>query len=208
MCGFAGFYGQGENRNEILGEMLETIIHRGPDSEGRYLDEKVALGFRRLSIVDLSEHGNQPMFNEDESLVLTFNGEIYNYKELLLELLAAGHTFHSHTDSEVLLHGYEEWGTELVTKLRGMFAFVIWDKKKEQLFGARDMFGIKPFYYSKMENVFLFGSEIKSLMKHFLKMCSAFLRRIILFMMEKNAKRSAIIVLTFRQTVPGVIHRC
>ena len=108
MCGFAGFYGQGENRNEILGEMLETIIHRGPDSEGRYLDEKVALGFRRLSIVDLSEHGNQPMFNEDESLVLTFNGEIYNYKELLLELLAAGHTFHSHTDSEVLLHGYEE----------------------------------------------------------------------------------------------------
>ena len=166
MCGFAGFYGQGENRNEILGEMLETIIHRGPDSEGRYLDEKVALGFRRLSIVDLSEHGNQPMFNEDESLVLTFNGEIYNYKELLLELLAAGHTFHSHTDSEVLLHGYEEWGTELVTKLRGMFAFVIWDKKKEQLFGARDMFGIKPFYYSKMENVFLFGSEIKSLLMH------------------------------------------
>ena len=166
MCGFAGFYGQGENRNKILGEMLETIIHRGPDSEGRYLDEKVALGFRRLSIVDLSEHGNQPMFNEDESLVLTFNGEIYNYKELLLELLAAGHTFHSHTDSEVLLHGYEEWGTELVTKLRGMFAFVIWDKKKEQLFGARDMFGIKPFYYSKMENVFLFGSEIKSLLMH------------------------------------------
>lgn len=104
----------------------------------------------------------QPMFNEDESLVLTFNGEIYNYKELLLELLAAGHTFHSHTDSEVLLHGYEEWGTELVTKLRGMFAFVIWDKKKEQLFGARDMFGIKPFYYSKMEKCFpvRFGDQV------------------------------------------------
>lgn len=167
MCGFAGFYGRQEQDNtKILENMLKTIIHRGPDSEGKYLDEKVALGHRRLSIVDLSEHGDQPMFNEDHSMVLVYNGEIYNYQELLEELIAAGHIFSSHTDSEVILHGYEEWGCKLTEKLRGMFAFVIWDKKKNQLFGARDIFGIKPFYYSKMKNTFLFGSEIKSLLEH------------------------------------------
>lgn len=108
MCGFAGFYGQEKEKEEILQNMLRTIVHRGPDSEGKYLDEDIALGFRRLSIVDLSEHGNQPMFNENRSLVLVYNGEIYNYRELMPELIAAGHRFKSHTDSEVLLHGYEE----------------------------------------------------------------------------------------------------
>ena len=146
--------------------MLRTIVHRGPDSEGKYLDEDIALGFRRLSIVDLSEHGNQPMFNENRSLVLVYNGEIYNYRELMPELIAAGHRFKSHTDSEVLLHGYEEWGEKLPEKLRGMFAFIIWDRKKKQLFGARDMFGIKPFYYSKMGDTVLFASEIKAMLEH------------------------------------------
>lgn len=133
MCGFAGFYGQEKEKEEILQNMLRTIVHRGPDSEGKYLDEDIALGFRRLSIVDLSEHGNQPMFNENRSLVLVYNGEIYNYRELMPELIAAGHRFKSHTDSEVLLHGYEEWGEKLPEKLRGMFAFIIWDRKKKQL---------------------------------------------------------------------------
>ena len=166
MCGFAGFYGQEKEKEEILQNMLRTIVHRGPDSEGKYLDEDIALGFRRLSIVDLSEHGNQPMFNEDRSLVLVYNGEIYNYRELMPELIAAGHRFKSHTDSEVLLHGYEEWGEKLPEKLRGMFAFIIWDRKKKQLFGARDMFGIKPFYYSKMGDTVLFASEIKAMLEH------------------------------------------
>ena len=166
MCGFAGFYGQEKEKEEILKNMLRTIVHRGPDSEGKYLDEDIALGFRRLSIVDLSEHGNQPMFNENRSLVLVYNGEIYNYRELMPELIAAGHRFKSHTDSEVLLHGYEEWGEKLPEKLRGMFAFIIWDRKKKQLFGARDMFGIKPFYYSKMGDTVLFASEIKAMLEH------------------------------------------
>ena len=107
MCGFAGFYGQEKEKEEILQNMLRTIVHRGPDSEGKYLDEDIALGFRRLSIVDLSEHGNQPMFNEDKSLVLVFNGEIYNFKELRAELLEKGHIFANNSDSEVLLHGFE-----------------------------------------------------------------------------------------------------
>lgn len=166
MCGFAGFYGQGKNKDKIIGDMLESIIHRGPDGEGRFIDDKIALGFRRLSIVDLSEHGKQPMFNEDGSLVLVFNGEIYNYKELVARLKKAGHRFQSDTDSELLLHGYEEWGEELPAKLRGMFAFLIWNRKKKIIFGARDMFGIKPFYYYKRDDEFIFASEIKAIIKH------------------------------------------
>ena len=145
MCGFAGFVGKVEDRETVLVNMMDTIIHRGPDSAGKYVDEDAALGFRRLSIIDLSSVGDQPLYNEDKSMVLVFNGEIYNYQELRKELIEAGHVFVSNTDSETLIHGYEQWGEKLVDRLRGMYAFVIWDTKKKRLFGARDIFGIRPF---------------------------------------------------------------
>lgn len=166
MCGFTGFVGQTDNREQVLENMMNTIIHRGPDSSGSFVDEDAALGFRRLSIIDIGESGDQPLYNEDKTMVLTFNGEIYNYPELREELIAAGHIFTTHTDSETLIHGYEQWGEALVERLRGMYAFVIWDKDKKKLFGARDMFGIKPFYYAQMNGCFLFGSEIKSFVEH------------------------------------------
>ena len=165
MCGICGFTGKIENREQVLDNMMTRIIHRGPDGAGVYMDEGIAMGHRRLSIIDLST-GDQPMKNEDGSLILTFNGEIYNYRELREELLAAGHTFANQSDTEVLLHGYEEWGEKLLDRLRGMFAFVIWDNRKKELFGARDMFGIKPFYYAQIGGEFLYGSEIKSLLEY------------------------------------------
>lgn len=166
MCGFAGFIGKVENREEVLVNMMNTIIHRGPDSEGKYVDDDAALGFRRLSIIDLSEEGDQPLYNEDRSKVLVFNGEIYNYQDLRKELIEAGHVFKSNTDSETLIHGFEEWGEKLVERLRGMYAFAIWDINKKSLFVARDMFGIKPLYYAQMNGTLLFGSEIKSFLEH------------------------------------------
>ena len=166
MCGFTGFVGQTDNRERVLKNMMNTIVHRGPDSFGSFIDEEAALGFRRLSIIDIGESGDQPLYNEDKTMVLTFNGEIYNYQGLREELIAAGHIFTTHTDSEVLIHGYEEWGESLVERLRGMYAFVIWDRNKKKLFGARDMFGIKPFYYARMNECFFFGSEIKSFLEH------------------------------------------
>lgn len=166
MCGFTGFVGAVENREQVLESMMNRIVHRGPDSAGSFVDEEAALGFRRLSIIDITETGDQPLYNEDKTKVLTFNGEIYNYQELREELIEAGHVFVTHTDSETILHGYEEWGTELVHRLRGMYAFVIWDRQKKELFGARDIFGIKPFYYAQMNDSFLFGSEIKSFLDH------------------------------------------
>ena len=165
MCGFVGFTNYIKDDGTVLEKMMNRIVHRGPDSAGKFVDGDVALGFRRLSIIDLAE-GDQPMFNEDKSLVLTFNGEIYNFKDLRAELLEAGHTFANNSDSEVLLHGYEEWGEELVKRLRGMFAFVIFDRKEKSIFAARDMFGIKPFYYTFMGESFIFGSEIKSFLDH------------------------------------------
>lgn len=166
MCGFTGFVGRLDNKEQVLEHMMDTIVHRGPDSSGMFTDDDAALGFRRLSIIDITETGDQPLYNEDKTKVLTFNGEIYNYQELREELLSAGHIFQTHTDSETLLHGYEEWGEKLVDRLRGMYAFVIWDREEKKLFGARDMFGIKPFYYAKMNGTFLFGSEIKSFVEH------------------------------------------
>ena len=165
MCGFVGFTGDVHNSNEVLKNMTDVIAHRGPDSFGSYSDENFSVGFRRLSIVDL-QNGDQPMFNEDKSLVLVFNGEIYNSKTIREELLKRGHIFKTTTDSEILLHGYEEYREDLLKKLRGMFSFVIWDKNKKQIFGARDIFGIKPFYYCNMNGCFIFGSEIKSFLKH------------------------------------------
>lgn len=166
MCGFVGFTNAIDNSNKVLGEMMDKIRHRGPDSEGRYIDEWIAMGFRRLSIIDITDSGNQPIFNEDKSKVLFFNGEIYNYREIRKELEEKGHKFTTHTDSETLIHGYEEFGEKLLDRLRGMFAFVIWDKEKKELFGARDFFGIKPFYYATMNGTFMFGSEIKSFLVH------------------------------------------
>ncbi len=164
MCGFAGYINDSKDINEnrrIIKEMADRIIHRGPDQDDYYVDEDVSLGFRRLSIIDL-EGGSQPILNEDGTKVLVFNGEIYNYQELREELLKAGHIFKTETDSEVLLHGYEEWGDSFLVRLRGMFAFVIWDTVEKKLFGARDIFGIKPFFYFHKGKKFIFGSEIKS----------------------------------------------
>ena len=165
MCGFTGFTNRIGDDGTVLEKMMNRIVHRGPDSDGKYIDSDIALGFRRLSIIDLAD-GDQPMFNEDKSLVLVFNGEIYNFKDLRAELIKAGHTFANNSDSEVLLHGYEQWGEELVGRLRGMFAFVIFDRRDKSIFAARDMFGIKPFYYTFMNGSFIFGSEIKSFLDH------------------------------------------
>lgn len=164
MCGFVGFTGnqKKEEKKKIIKSMADAIIHRGPDSDGYFYNENVALGFRRLSIIDL-KGGNQPIYNEDKTKVIVFNGEIYNYQELKEELLKKGHTFKTNTDTEVLLHGYEEYKEELFPKLRGMFAFVIYDTMTKELIGCRDPFGIKPFYYYKKENEFMFASEIKAL---------------------------------------------
>ena len=165
MCGFVGFLNDCDNTKNVLELMMDRIKHRGPDSDGMYVDDDIALGFRRLSIIDL-KNGSQPIFNEDSSLVMVFNGEIYNYRQLREELIKKGHTFRTETDSETIIHGYEEFGEELPNKLRGMFAFVIWDKNNKELFGARDYFGIKPLYYAKQDGHFLFGSEIKSFIPH------------------------------------------
>ncbi len=171
MCGFFGFTGMIANRQAVLSRMAERIVHRGPDSGGFYISkegdmEPVAMGFRRLSIIDLAD-GSQPMYNEDGSVVIVFNGEIYNFQELRQTLVEAGHVFKTRCDTEVILHGYEQYGYEIVKKLRGMFAFVVHDRKNHRLFGARDHFGIKPFYYSMPgEGTFLFGSEIKSFLEH------------------------------------------
>ena len=167
MCGFVGYIDGGETQlmEPVLHAMADRIRHRGPDDADYYMDGEISLGFRRLSIIDL-EGGRQPILNEDKSKVLMFNGEIYNYQSLREDLLKAGHVFTTKTDSEVLLHGFEEYGTDLLNKLRGMFAFIIWDKNTKTLFGARDYFGIKPFYYAKMQGTLMFGSEIKSFVEH------------------------------------------
>ena len=168
MCGFIGFSGNLDNKEAILQKMMDRIVHRGPDMGGMYTDDGIALGFRRLSILDLSDAGAQPMANEDKSVVVVFNGEIYNFMELRRELEAKGHTFHCGADTEVLIHGYEEYGTELIYRLRGMFAFVLWDAKNKRMFGARDIFGIKPFYYYPVPDGsgLVFGSEIKAFLEH------------------------------------------
>lgn len=166
MCGIVGFTNNIDNSNEVLGRMMDRIKHRGPDAEGKYIDGNIALGHRRLSIIDITSQGDQPIFNEDGSLVIVFNGEIYNYMEIREKLAEAGHTFKTNTDTEVLIHGYEQYGEKLLNMLRGMFSFVIWDKNKKELFGARDFFGIKPMYYAVMNGSFMFGSEIKSFLEH------------------------------------------
>ena len=166
MCGFVGFCSKNVKDKNVIKEMNNQIIHRGPDSDGYFFDKDVNFGFRRLSIIDLHE-GSQPILNESGDTAIIFNGEIYNYQELREDLVAKGYKFKTHTDTEVILHGYEEYGEEgILAKLRGMFAFTIWDSKKEKLFGARDHFGIKPYYYALLDGDFLFGSEVKSFLKY------------------------------------------
>ena len=166
MCGFVGFCSKNVKDRNVIKEMNNQIIHRGPDSDGYFFDKDVNFGFRRLSIIDLHE-GSQPILNESGDTAIIFNGEIYNYQELREDLVAKGYKFKTHTDTEVILHGYEAYGEEgILAKLRGMFAFTIWDSKKERLFGARDHFGIKPYYYALLDGDFLFGSEVKSFLKY------------------------------------------
>lgn len=167
MCGIVAFVDneKPQLKDTLIKKMKDRIIHRGPDAEGQYVDDDVALGFRRLSFVDVKS-GNQPIFNEDQSKIIEFNGEIYNFEELRGELIEKGHTFTTHADTEVILHGYEEWGKDVLQKLRGMFAFIIWDTKTKEMFGARDHFGIKPLYYAQMNGTFFVGSEIKAFLDH------------------------------------------
>ena len=148
MCGFCGFNDKRskKDKEKIIKSMADRIIHRGPDSDGYYVDNDVALGFRRLSIIDL-KGGSQPIYNEDNTIAITFNGEIYNYQSLRDELIKCGHKFRTNTDTEVIVHGYEEWDTEVFNKLRGMYGIIIYDINKKKIIGARDIFGIKPFYY-------------------------------------------------------------
>ena len=165
MCGIAGFMGQVENRADVIRNMTEVITHRGPDSDGFFTDDNISMGFRRLSIIDLGA-GHQPIYNEDKSLVLTFNGEIYNYKDLRKELIAKGHKFYTDTDGEVLVHGFEEWKEDMLPKLRGMFGFAIYNTKDNSLFIARDFFGIKPMHYTQIGDDFVYASEIKSILEY------------------------------------------
>lgn len=164
MCGLCGFTGEVIDRDAVIKNMTDEITHRGPDSSGIFTDDTISMGFRRLSIIDVASTGDQPIFNEDKTLVLTFNGEIYNYQDLREILIEKGHKFYTQTDSEVLIHGFEEWHEELLNKLRGMFAFAIWNTVDKSLFIARDFFGIKPMHYTQVGNCFVYGSEIKSIL--------------------------------------------
>ncbi len=163
MCGICGFTGEIQNKTKIIENMADLITHRGPDSAGFFVDKDVSMGFRRLSIIDIGG-GEQPIYNETNNLVLTFNGEIYNYKELREELIQKNHKFYTKTDSEVLIHGFEEWGEDMLPKLRGMFAFAIWNRETKTLFMARDPFGIKPLHWSQIGENFVYASEIKSIL--------------------------------------------
>ncbi len=162
MCGICGFNG---SDRELIKKMTDVITHRGPDKEGFYVDEHVSLGNRRLSIIDLSERATQPIFNEDKSIAIVYNGEIYNFPELRKELELKGHRFYTNTDTEVVVHSYEEYGVDCLRKFNGMFAFALWDSRKRELFIARDRIGIKPLYYYYDGSKFSFASEIKAILE-------------------------------------------
>ena len=163
VCGINGF---NFRNKELIEKMNEKIKHRGPDQDGIFLDDGVSLGHRRLSIIDLSERGRQPIFNENKSLCLIFNGEIYNFQELRKNLEKNGHKFFSQTDSEAILHLYEDHKEDCLRFLNGIFAFAVWDKRKKELFLARDRIGVKPLYYYFENGKFIFSSEIKAILEH------------------------------------------
>lgn len=163
MCGISGF---NWNDKELISQMNQKQRHRGPDDEGIYLDENISIGHRRLSIIDLTKKAHQPMFNDDGTLVIVYNGEVYNYKEIREELKRLGYSFFSTSDTEVVLKSYKEWGEKCLSKFNGMFAFCIYNIKEKKLFVARDRFGIKPFYYYKKDDRFIFASEIKAILCH------------------------------------------
>ena len=170
MCGIVGIFDTRELTpidRHLLIQMRDTLQHRGPDDAGSYFAPGIGLGHRRLSIIDLSPHGHQPLFNEDGTVCVIFNGEIYNYLELIPQLKAQGHTFRSRCDTEVIVHAWEEWGADCVQHFQGMYAFAIWDEPKQTLFLARDRFGEKPLYYTLLDDgQFLFASELKALLAH------------------------------------------
>jgi len=171
MCGIAGIYNLKQkpdniDQAEIIRRMTDRIKHRGPDGEGFFIEDQIALGHRRLAILDLSPSGAQPMFNEDKNFVLVFNGEIYNYLEIARELKELGHQFNSQTDTEVILHAYEEWQEKCLDHFSGMWAFALWDRKKKELFCALDRWGVKPFYYHLDQDKFIFASEIKAILEN------------------------------------------
>ena len=169
MCGIAGLFdtrGEDTPNSDLITRMTDAISHRGPDESGHHLEPGLALGHRRLSIIDIAS-GQQPLFNDDRSAAIVFNGEIYNFAQLRPELEVLGYAFHTHSDTEVILHAWEAWGPDCVKRLRGMFAFAIWDQKRRHLFLARDRLGIKPLYYALLPNGhFVFGSELKALLPH------------------------------------------
>jgi len=162
MCGICGFNWKDES---LARAMAQSLVHRGPDQEGVFCSEQISLAHRRLSIIDLSENGRQPMISEDGNVVLIFNGEIYNFKELREQLEGKGHRFSSRSDSEVILHAYEEWGVDSISKLRGMFAYAVYDRKQGRLLLVRDRIGIKPLYYHHSSHRFIFASEIKAILE-------------------------------------------
>jgi len=171
MCGICGIAktdnGEPVSRS-LLSSMCATIVHRGPDDEGIFVQNNVGLGVRRLSIIDV-EGGHQPLSNEDGSVWVAHNGEIYNFPELREELITCGHTFKTRTDTETIVHSYEEWGEHCFQKFRGMFAFALWDDRTKRLLVGRDRMGIKPFYYTLIENkarTLVFGSELKTILVH------------------------------------------
>jgi len=163
MCGICGF---NWDDKELVRRMADSIRHRGPDDDGYYTDKDISLGNRRLSIIDLSKNGKQPIFNEDKTICVVYNGEIYNFQEIKEDLEKKGHRFYSNTDTEVIVHAYEEYGEKCLECFNGMFAFAIWDSKQKKLFLARDRHGIKPLYYAVVKNNLIFGSEIKSILLH------------------------------------------
>ncbi|TRZ49944.1 MAG: asparagine synthetase B, partial [Dehalococcoidia bacterium] len=161
MCGICGINWSDKN---LIQNMTNILQHRGPDQQGTFINDHVSLGSRRLSILDLSERGRQPIHNENESIFVVHNGEIYNFEEIKKILEKKGHEFYSNTDTEVVVHAYEQWGQNCVNKFNGMFAFAIWDSTKQELFLARDRLGIKPLFYFFDSEKFLFSSEIKSIL--------------------------------------------
>ena len=165
MCGICGIVKSGAPVTETeIRAMREVLAHRGPDSAGQLVQGRVGLGHRRLSIIDLSEAASQPLLNETKTIFLVFNGEIYNFQDLQRYLEKKGHHFHSQSDSEVIVHAYEEFGVECLDHFRGMFAFALWDNDRQRLFAARDRLGKKPFFYCLHKGDFYFGSEIKAIL--------------------------------------------